>query len=322
MVFTEDFYYKRNFFIRDLARPNIIFSRCEQIEFDSFDSFIKNYLSKENMLSLINIKRLIIPIESTNQISQLYGLKSNSATFLFYLKNLDKEIVSELKSLTTSNFGIFLDYDKVLEFKNVLESLPEEGKKEITLKLSQTHGAFRVVLNKNNLNSFLDNLFKPYLEFPFFNFCDLIIEFHTFENTELKDLHQLIYYFKYIYKNLIASTASKELNWERYNSDLKAIKYPFKFMGRNGSELYILDNCVTLSGEHTEGLPEYNCDFLNQDGNFLSMDLLNRFLGAVSIGFDKNMFVSKRENFLCNENLTSLPYLNRIICNVLDGGDI
>lgn len=320
MILTNDFCYNRQFYVRDLARPKAIFGRCNQLEFDTFESFINNYLAKQNMLE-IPATKLIVPITKEEQLSSIREIKNNPAIFLFYLKSFTPEIISEIKDLATTNFGIFVDYDNVLTFKNVFENLPEETRKEVAAKLSGTHSAFRLILNKENLNDFLDNLLKPFLIFPFFNFCDLIVEYHTFEETQLKELHQLVYYFKMIYKMVQKTKYIKEVNWAKYNDSLKAQLYSLEFMKRDGSELYIVEDKVRFSLGETN-LPEYECALLNQDGNSLSQAKLDKFLGAMSVGYDQVYFVSKEENKLCNGNLTTLPYLNRIICNILRSGDI
>ena len=319
MKITDEFCYKRIFFIRDLSRPNVIFNKCEQLEFESFDSFIKNYLSIESMVNLVNLKRIIIPINSVNQISYLSGITNNTPTFLFYLQEIKPEILIEIPSITATNFGIFLDGNNVVEFKKCLETLTEDKQKEISAKLFQTHGAFRITLTSDNLNDFLDSLSEPFVTFPFFNFCDIIIQFHTFEETKLKDLHQLIYNFKLLYR-VMSKSFNKVLNWKKYNDGLSDIQYSFSIMKRNGTELYIYDDKIKVATK--ANLPEYECSLLNQDGNFVNQKVLDTFLGAVTMEYDCNYFVSKEENYFCNNNITSLPYLNRILCNILEYGYI
>lgn len=320
MILTNDFCYNRQFYIRDLAKPKVIFGRCQQLEFDTFESFINNYLTKQAMLET-PITKVIVPVEKEGQLSSIKEIKGNAATFLFYLKSFAPEIISEIKDLATTNFGIFVDYNNALTFKEVFESLPEEARKEVAVKLASTHGAFRLTLNKGNLNDFLDNLLKPFLIFPFFNFCDLNIEYHTFEEVQLKDLHQLVYYFKLIYKIIQGAKYIKEVNWTKYNDAIQSQTFSLEFMKRDGSELYIANDKVRFSLGETN-LPEYECALFSQDGNNLSQALIDRFLGAISVGYDQIYFVSKEENKLCNGNLTTLPYLNRIACNILRSGDI
>lgn len=323
MILSDEFIYKRKYFIKDIPRPSVIFNKCSQLEFDTFDSFIRNYLLKESMITQTHFNKIIIPISEVGQISLLKNIENNIPVFIFYLKIINKEVLSEITSnnLLTNKFGILIDSDKIHSFKETLESLDKEIKEKVCEKLSVTHGAFRHILTKENAGNLITDATLPYYTFPFFNFCDLIINYHEFEDMKLKDLHELIYQFKFIYKNFISNTKNKSLNWTYYNPNLREIEYSFKFMERDGSELYISENNIRIYPESTE-LPEFQMELINSDGNYMSQKFLDRFLGALSLEYDCKMFVSKYENYLCNGNLTSLPYLNRIINNVIMKGDI
>ena len=312
------FNYQRKYHISDLYKYDTFLATAESVEFYTFEDFVKYYLNHEEMSSCSTISKLIVPVSTATEMETLFQLKTVLFPFtMIYLKTVSEEILSKITG-ELGNTSLMIDSENIIPFRECLKTCSEEVKAGVCEYLKHSYGYFRNHLNYDNKSQIANKVLDPFKGFPYFCVSYFDIDFASFEDVKLKELREIVYQYKYIYTNGLNRQHMGALCWGDFGgSDTDVLNYKFDlYHPSKVNKFYVKDGLLGVSFDSE--LPTLN---LEEEASEQDIDAV---YGLFSIEFpgDYWEFISKEQNYKCNKNVAQLPYLNRIINNILRNGDV
>lgn len=316
MILSNEFSYNRKYYVKDLFDKKNIFKYINSLEFESFNIFINRFLRDTSWFNL-SLERLVIPIESKEQIEILSKLSLNKMPHIFlYIKDIK---CLDNFDLNLENTSLMLDDNKVLDFRQFVK---ESKNQSLIDFLSKSMGFVRINISSNDIGNIASKYHKSISVFPYFSVCEAYWDFNSFKDIKIKDLNPIIYDVKFLRRSLFASTKNETVYWKDFlNNDYndKYSKYKFNISQYcSYRSLYFTETGIRCDRTMTEDLISYE-DLLN-----LNFESLNRLCGIFCVRFINpcNNYTSYYQNYLDNHTYSQLPYLNQIINEIFEKGQI
>lgn len=326
MNISEEFSYRRKYYVRDLLNPKTLVTNTATIEFDSFDEFVKVVL-KDEKIDIQTPAKLIIPVRSSDEVSSMLSLNPEVRSFLILkLESFTKSVRDSFS--VVPNVALMIDSKDIDSLKEEMVNNPSDN---FVRFLKTTYGYFTDTITSNDVDDIMYKYTDPFYKFPFFCISAIKWDWYSFQDYKMKDLRKLIYQCRFISNNL--GGQSRVLNYSKYMT-----KYGLDSVGGSLEREYLYDRmksdsckCIYVKdGKLYIDSPdsEYFIDMYDEslfDGNNVDLKEVNRLRLPFDIKISMNYatdinIVSINQNIKCTGNPAIIPYQCLIVGRILNGG--
>lgn len=315
MFLSNEFSYNRKYYVKDLFDKKNIFKYINSLEFESFNVFINRFLKDTSWFDL-SLERLVIPIESKEQIDIISRLYLSKMPHIFlYIKDIK---CLDTFDFNLDNVSLMIDDDKVLSFRQFVK---ESKNQNLIDFLSKSIGFVRINISSNDIGNIANKYHKSISIFPYFSICEAYWDFNSFKDTKIKDLNPLIYDIKFLRGTISTSSKDETIYWKDFldtDCNDKYSKYKFDISQYCiYKSLYLTETGIKCDKTMLKDIISYD------DLSNLNFESLNRLCGIFCIKFTNfSNYTSYYQNYLDNYTYYQLPYLNQIINEIFEKGQI
>ena len=320
MKISEDFTFKRKYFVKDLLNPETLVKGASTLEFASFTDFAEVFL-RDRKFSLNNVDKLVVPVENADEAALLLGINPQvRPRLLIYLKDFSKETRACFDII--ANTSLLVDGHRVPELKQCMLSDPVPGFAKF---MAHSYGYFRGLVNADNVDNIPYIYTDAFFTLPYFCIADIRWDWESFEDMKLKNLHSVVYNTTMVASNMPKKVRS--LNLSPFGSD-NEIEWEYDYMHTpNTKRLFVKDGSLYIDNAES-GLSIDLYDESYQDANTVPLRKLDSIREAFDIkytpswGMVEPSLISISQNVKCTGNPAMVPYLCRIVTRTLNGGRV
>jgi hypothetical protein len=295
MIYSNNnFAYNRKYFIKDLFNPREIFSHFSQITFSNFLSFYK-FLEKS--LFTINQKEYKIPVSNRNELQML--LKIIRETDIIKNKiniQFSSNLLEDIEELITDT-TIYLSSDN-----STLQNIKE---KENNYIYNNTLFWTEYIITSDNYAQVYKDMIKLCIKHPVLNYIDLKIDYSSFEDKPLSELHSLFFYLSLLKKWTTEPQAAMGKNQK-----MITLKNSF-----DPVRCYVSESLDILLDKDT---PYFSMGkYLDLNGEDVPLEELNTIRKLIDVKFEteyKNWYlIDLAQNQKVMEDIYETPYLAKLV---------
>ena len=299
---NDTFFYKRKYFVSDLMNKEDIISKVKEIEFDSFESFVKNVL-KEKILDLDLFKRVIIPITSSKELEAVLSITNISSRLAVYFKEVPEDVSSYIKPL---NIDYVIDSENIEKFKEIVK------KDKFIENLFYGRGIVKINFEPTTeLDQLSVNITDPFFIFPYFNNVQINWNIDKFENLPISSLKALRYHLVLLRRNVL--NTPYRWNCGLYGFD-EEVEVPYKLFATYINKANVDMNSIYFKGNGNSHL------FFDKEYDPYKMSTGE--ISSIREWYDYNSedlsYIDTYEsNFICMGSPIVRPYISQFIEDTL-----
>lgn len=300
----KNVFFQRKNFVKDLLNIQDIINKQKEIEFDSYIDFINLVIT--NKINIDNICKVIIPIESYEELNSLFRINHFKPILYVYIKNDIENIIKNIDK--EYKIGIIIDSNNIDKFKNSVEKY-----QKISI-LRNCCGVVKVNIDPSkDLDSFnlLNKITEPFLTFPFFNNIWINWNLNLFNNLPINTLKYLDYQLSLLEINVLHT--DYEINGSKYGYN-SSIKYKYDFYYSFYNKIHMNEDYMYIPTVESSKI-YFNKDYDIDKMSTGEITKMREFYDYTSN--DKSCITTYYDNKLCTGSALIPSYVYEFISSIL-----
>lgn len=300
----KNVFFQRKNFVKDLLNIQNIINKQKEIEFDSYIDFINLVIT--NKINIDNICKVIIPIESYEELNSLFRINHFKPILYIYIKNDIENIIKNIDK--EYKIGIIIDDNNIDKFKNSVEKY-----QKISI-LRNCCGIVKVNIDPSkDLDSFnlLNKITEPFLTFPFFNNIWINWNLNLFNNLPINILKYLDYQLSLLKINVL--NTDYEINGSKYGYN-SSIKYKYDFYYSFYNKIHMNEDYMYIPTIESSKI-YFNKDYDIDKMSTSEITKMREFYDYTSN--DKSCITTYYDNKLCTGSALIPSYVYEFISSIL-----
>lgn len=318
----NDFSYERKFFIKNLFNAKSFVSNLSEIHFMSFASFF-NFLNNKLFLENDYKTEYIFRMSSEDDLAKTFEIVTKvnfskyGPMFIFFIENRDMmkkfiELTSSEIDIAEKKILLMIKVEDASYFRELYKNIASDNSKKF---FSEIELVYYVKWNRDNYKSCFELLISEIMKDFKFVSIDFNIDYNSFEDAPIKELHALYFYIN----NLMFWTQAQLETVDDFNPDNVIYKkINLKYNNKNGfRRVYLDDNLnIFLSKEdyyHNNIFSKFG-EYIDKDGESISKADLDKIRSIIDIDFmnsdiDNLCLIDLSQNLKIMGDIGSIPYL-------------
>ena len=189
MKISDDFYFKRKTFVKDLLSISSLLKDTAMLSFQSFETFATTVL-RDNAIDLSLVSSIKVPVEDEEQMSLLLKIRPEVRPFL-YIEVLSPKAMKTYKDVKGA--ALYSSYSDVLSIRDAV--------KDYGVKL-ENPCVYSLHVDRDNILNLAEIAAVPFLQWPQFCVIDFRFDYESLIDMSLGDLDKIQWVSNFLKFNL------------------------------------------------------------------------------------------------------------------------
>lgn len=320
MKIAEDLTFRRKYFVKDLLNANTLLGNTDILEFGSFMDFAQVFL-RDKKFGLNSVDKLIVPVENPEEAELLLKIDPDVRPWLIiYLKDFSKATRDKFHEIKRTSLLCLEGQVPVL--KSMMQEDPSQGFLEF---MCHSYGYFRGEVNSSNVDDIPYIYSNAFFTLPYFCISDIKWDWESFETTQLKDLHAVVYNTSLVATNMLKRKS--QINFEAFGL-AKQTSWVYDYMHTLGCKRIFIQDGNMYIDDPGSGMSIDLYDDHYNDANNVPLVEVDSIRSAFDIkysnawGVQEPSIIRISQNIKCTGNPAMVPYLCSIVSRTLNGGRV